>query len=144
MTPRRPRPASECSSLPTLGALLASPALLAGCHGPVCGGERVDELRAHAPDASRALRQGELSSAARDIAVALGLTAHTSARREGLQVAGAAPVVQPPPPPVEPPPVAPPPRLDDRAMPGQFIRVRPDAAVRHRNAPIDRSNPFGD
>lgn len=140
MTPRRPRPAAASSALPTLGALLGGAAALAGCHDPVCGTARVDELRTHATDANRALRQGELSTAGRDIAVALGISPHGQSRNDGPQVAGAAPVVQPPPPPqtIPPPEVVtggvpapvdptppPPPEPVDVQADGQMPAVRP-------------------
>lgn len=141
MTPRRPRPAAASSALPTLGALLGGAAALAGCHDPVCGSARVDELRTHATDADRALRQGELSTAGRDIAIALGVSPHGQSRNDGPQVAGAAPVVQPPPPPqtipppemvtggvpapVDPTPPQPPPEPVGVQADGQMPAVRP-------------------
>ena len=103
MTPRRPRPAAASSALPTLGALLGGAAALSGCHEPVCGSARVDELRTHATDANRALRDGRLSTAGRDIAVALGITPHGQTLNTEPQVAGAMPIVQPPPPPIPEP-----------------------------------------
>lgn len=91
---RRPRPATATTLLPTLGALLAAGAT-EGCDAPSCGPERVDELRAHGPDATRAARNGQFADATREIAVALGLSRHTATR---VDVAGAIPVTRPEPP----------------------------------------------
>lgn len=102
MTPRRPisAPVSR-ATLPTLAALVAGSSLT-GCQSPVCSDSRSGELATHGGMTTRDLSHGELSGAAREIGIALGVVSHP------MRSAGAAvPITSlpPPPPVVVPPPI---------------------------------------
>lgn len=96
--PRRPRPATHSTALPTLSAAIAA-STLHGCAEPQCGATPLDEVRAHGPVAVDRVRDAHGEGALREIAVAVGLRGHQSTRPEGpeVQAAGAVPVHQPEP-----------------------------------------------
>jgi hypothetical protein len=97
---RVPSTSHNQTRFPSLSVVLAGAALAPGCHEPVCGTDRADELQAHGSEGVRALRNGEGSRAVKEIGVALGLRSHTSTTPT-MEVGGALPIVQPvPPPPV--------------------------------------------
>jgi hypothetical protein len=95
---RRPRPATQSTALPTLGAALAA-AAAQGCEAPACGDTRADEVRAHGPRAVDEGRRGRGEAMLREVAIAVGLRAHRGTRPDGpeLTPAGAAPVHTPEP-----------------------------------------------
>ena len=94
---RVPRPAeSPAPRLPPLAALLAA-AVAPGCAEPVCAATRADEVESHLPRSVRALRDGEATSALRELGIALGLQRHRTTRTAGMEVGGAAHPVDPTP-----------------------------------------------
>lgn len=107
MTPRRPSPAQTTSSLPSLALALGGAAALQGCHDPVCGATRADELQAHGNSVDQAARDGRFGEAIRQFGVATGLTRHSAARVDDptMVPAGAMPIADPTP--VPTPSVAP-------------------------------------
>lgn len=143
MSPRRPRTAVTTTSLPTLAIALGGASALQGCHDPVCGSTRSDELNAHGARLDRELRDGRLAEAFRQFTVATGITRHSDlpTTDPDLRPAGAMPVVDPIPPPPQPPPdemhtggavapvqvapVPPPPRRHHTRAPGEAPPVRP-------------------
>lgn len=107
MTPRRPSPAQTTTSLPSLALALGGAAALQGCHDPVCGATRADELQSHASGVDEAARNGRFGEAIRQFGVATGLTRHTErgVSDPTLVPAGAMPIADPTP--VPTPSVAP-------------------------------------
>lgn len=149
MRRRLPSPATAQTVIPTLASLLAGAALVEGCAHVECGEQRADEVRAHGPRGTEALRRGELRQGLREVAVAAGLVAHGPATVPETTPAGApVPVTpQPPPPPevmapgqmavVTPQP--PPPTQPDPTPP-----PRVDPPQRHpRRDPVAHPDPGG-
>lgn len=77
---RAPRSTGYVSPLPSLAALVAGGAAVAGCHAPECGPTRAAELEAHGPTALSNARDGRVRDAARELGVALGLARHDETR----------------------------------------------------------------
>ncbi|MEZ4391333.1 MAG: hypothetical protein R3A48_09580 [Polyangiales bacterium] len=93
MRPRSPKPATSSSPLPSLVTLLAGVAAVEGCAPVTCGNERVDELAAHGPRSTDALRRGELRDGLREVAVAVGLLPHGATRIDTVTPGGAPPPI---------------------------------------------------
>lgn len=148
MRPRSPKPATSSSPLPSLVTLLAGVAAVEGCAPVACGGERVDELAAHGPRSTDALRRGELRDGLREVAIAVGLLPHGATRIDNVTPGGAPPPVtqtptheptpQPPggiraaaPAPIEPAPeggmmeVNPTPPVEPAERPASSVPARP-------------------
>lgn len=77
---RRPSPASSHNAIPTLASLVAGAGLAQGCAPVMCGEQRADEVRAHGPRGTEALRRGDLRDAVREVALAAGLARHGDTR----------------------------------------------------------------
>jgi hypothetical protein len=77
---RVPASSAPVARFPALATVLAAGVTLPACHDPACGATRADELESHGRNLAPALRRGEAGVALREIAVALGLTAHAATR----------------------------------------------------------------
>ena len=76
-SPRAPRASGHVTLFPSLAAVIAG---AAGCHDPVCGETRADELEAHGAAAASTAREGHAREALREIGVALGVASHPAVR----------------------------------------------------------------
>lgn len=134
---RRPSPAPSHNAIPTLASLVASAGIVQGCAPVVCGEQRADEVRAHGPRGTEALRRGDLGDAVREVALAAGLVRHGATRvfetrtggvaepvtpqlpqpDEGMPRPGSRRRVRAAPPPAEVTPPPPPPRVPPRPSP---------------------------
>lgn len=98
---RRPSPALSHNAIPTLASLVAGAGIVQGCAPVACGEQRADEVRAHGPRGTDALRRGDLGDAVREVALAAGLVRHGDTRVLETRTAGAVEVVTPQPPPTD-------------------------------------------
>ena len=99
---RRPTATRHSAAIPTLGALLAAGAELVGCHDPVCGDSRAQELSTHGHEAAAQIRSGHVAESVRAIGIATGLKIHPplpAVVRPPPEVDGGIGAVDPTPPP---------------------------------------------
>lgn len=140
---RRPSPALSHNAIPTLASLVAGAGIVQGCAPVACGEQRADEVRAHGPRGTEALRRGDLGDAVREVALAAGLVRHGDTRVLETRTGGVPePVTPQMPQPDEGMPLpgsrrrvwSPPPR-DEVTPPPPPPQVPPPAWNEHRDPP---------
>ncbi len=145
---RRPSPAPSHNAIPTLASLVAGAGIAQGCAPVECGEQRADEVRAHGPRGTEALRRGALGDAVREVALAAGLVRHGDTRVIETRTGGVPEpvtlqlpqpdegmprpesrrrVLSPPPPRDEAPPPPPPPPSDQHRAPDGVTPSEPRA-----------------
>ncbi len=130
---RRPSPALSHNAIPTLASLVAGAGIVQGCAPVACGEQRADEVRAHGPRGTEALRRGDLGDAVREVALAAGLVRHGDTRVLETRTAGAVEVVTPQPPPTDEGMPRPGSRRRVWSPPPRAVVTPPPASNEHRD-----------